>query len=77
MKATDKKIASLFAEAKRIAGICLGQYPGLPDASEVNSLACALLAAGLVKAPGRALRVDHAGQDSDQDAALGRAYGDE
>lgn len=53
MKLSDKKIASLYAEARRVAGACFLPDRNFPDESEIHTLACALLSAGLVKAPGR------------------------
>jgi hypothetical protein len=72
----DKRIASLFAEARRLAGVCLADSPGLPDRQEVNAIAVGLLAAGLVGSGSKGSAVNRAGADKDQDELLADAYGD-
>jgi len=74
MKKTDKEISQLFSEARRVAGTCLAALPGLPDRQEVNALACALLAAGLVAGGKSGSAVNRAGADADQNEMLDDVY---
>jgi hypothetical protein len=76
MQKSDREIARIFAEAKRVAGLCLNISKDFPDRSEVNAVACALIAGQIVR-QGRPVRtVNHQGADADQDEKLGRVYGD-
>jgi hypothetical protein len=73
MKTNDKQIVALYREASRLASVALAGEPGLAERAEVHSLACSLIAGGLVTGKsGRA--IDRAGQDADQDAMLSDAY---
>ena len=74
MKKDSKRVVGLWHEAKRLAGECLADSPGLPDKSEVAAVACALLAAGLVGSGKGGSAVDRAGQDADQNEMLDAAY---
>lgn len=76
-KHSDAEVVRLFKEAKRVAQACLISGPGLPTGSEIHSLACALLGAGLVQASGKGSRTLNRGaQDAEQDEMLTRAYGE-
>jgi hypothetical protein len=72
-KLSDKAVINLWREAVRLASVALAGDPGLPDKSEINHVAAALICANLVT--GKAGRAtDRAGQDADQDEMLSDAY---
>lgn len=73
-KISDQELKNIWREAKRAAGVCLNVDAGLPDKTEVHSLACALLTAGLVST-GKPIRA-HGAQDADAEDMLSGAYGD-
>jgi hypothetical protein len=73
--ATAKEHVQKFKAAHRLASTILASaHPGLPDENNIHHLATAIFVHGIKATDGEARTANHAGQDSDSEDMLRRAY---
>ena len=75
-KKSDARIVSMVKEAHRLAKVAINAvHAGLPEHSDVATLAHALIAGRHVTAGSGGREVDHAGGNPDNDNMLDEVYG--